>query len=276
MDGTLKEVAVILLTNKECPYSCLMCDLWKHTTDERVPAGAIPMQLKYALERLSPASVVKLYNSGSYFDPAAISAGDDRRIASLLSGFETILVESHPSFLGDRTLEFAGMLEGQLQVAIGLESVHPDVLPRLNKYMSLEDFRSGVEFLRSNGIPSRAFILLRPPFLSEEEGMEWACRSLDFAFDCGVKVCSVIPVRAGNGALDQLAGDGYFEEPSIASLEQVVEYGIGLGKGLVFADLWDLERFSGCERCFGRRKERLELLNRDQQITAPVDCSCST
>ena len=276
LDGILKKVAVILLTNKECPYSCLMCDLWKYTTDERVPAGAIPIQLEYALERLSPASIVKLYNSGSYFDPAAIPAVDDRRIASLLSGFETILVESHPSFLGDRTLEFAGMLEGQLQVAIGLESVHPDVLPRLNKYMSLEDFRSGVEFLRSNGIQSRAFILLRPPFLSEEEGVEWACRSLDFAFDCGVEVCSVIPVRAGNGALDLLAGDGYFEEPSIASLEQVVEYGIGLGKGLVFADLWDLERFSGCEHCFGRRRERLEWLNRDQQITAPVDCSCST
>lgn len=274
-DGTREEVSVILLTNRECPYSCLMCDLWKHTTDERVPPGAIPVQIEYALERLSPASTVKLYNSGSYFDPAAIPAGDDPRVASLLAGFKNILVESHPSFLGDRTLEFAGMLEGQLQVAIGLETVHPEVLPRLNKYMSPEDFRSGVEFLRSNGIQSRTFILLRPPFLSEEEGVEWACRSLDFAFDCGVDVCSVIPVRKGNGALDHLEGEGYFSEPSISSLERVLEYGISLGKGLVFADLWDLERFSGCVNCFVNRKERLERMNRDQQIPAPVHCACS-
>jgi archaeosine synthase beta-subunit len=274
-DGIRKEVSVILLTNRECPYSCLMCDLWKHTTDERVPPGAIPVQIEYALDRLSPASMVKLYNSGSWFDPAAIPAGDDRRIASLLAGFRNILVESHPSFLGDRTLEFAAMLEGQLQVAIGLETVHPDVLPRLNKYMSLEDYRSGVEFLGSNGIQSRTFILLRPPFLSEEEGVEWACRSLDFAFDCGVDVCSVIPVRKGNGALDHLESEGYFREPTLSSLERVLEYGIGLGKGLVFADLWDLERFSGCGNCFGSRKERLEKMNRDQQIQAPVHCSCS-
>ena len=160
-------------------------------------------------------------------------------------------------------------------MAVGLETVHPDILPRLNKYMSLEDFRSGVDFLRSNGIQSRAFILLRPPFLSEEEGTEWACRSLDFAFDCGVEVCSVIPVRTGNGALDHLSEEGYFSEPSLSSLERVVEYGIGLGKGLVFADLWDLDRFSGCESCFGSRKERLEKMNRDQQIPVPVHCSCS-
>ena len=274
-DGALNEVSVILLTNRECPYSCLMCDLWKHTTDERVPSGAIPLQLEYALERLSPASMVKLYNSGSYFDPNAVPAEDDPKIASLLKGFGSILVESHPSFLGDRTLDFSRMLEGRLQVAVGLETVHPDILPRLNKYMSLEDFRSGVDFLRSNGIQSRAFILLRPPFLSEEEGKEWACRSLDFAFDCGVEVCSVIPVRTGNGALDHLSEEGYFSEPSLSSLERVVEYGIGLGKGLVFADLWDLDRFSGCESCFGSRKERLEKMNRDQQIPVPVHCSCS-
>ena len=31
----------------------------------------------------------------------------------------------------------------------------------------------------------RAFILVRPPFLSEDEGLEWAKRSLDFAFAAG-------------------------------------------------------------------------------------------
>ena len=104
--------------------------------------------------------------------------------------------------------------------------------------------------------------------------VEWACRSIEFAFGCGVDVCSVIPVRSGNGALDRLTLDGYFQEPSIHSLERVIEYGTGLQKGLVFADLWDLERFSRCDNCFAFRKERLNQINLTQEQMRPVECSC--
>src|SRR5437016_13099926 len=48
--GELVDVATLFLTNRECPYRCLMCDLWKNTLDERVPVGAIPAQIRYALE----------------------------------------------------------------------------------------------------------------------------------------------------------------------------------------------------------------------------------
>jgi len=274
LQGGIEEVSAILLTNRECPFTCLMCDLWKHTTGKPVPAGAIPVQIEYALKKLRPATLLKLYNSGSFFDPGAIPVEDYRRIASISSVFEQVLVESHTAFVGETCLEFSRMLKGQLQVAIGLETIHPELLPRLNKGMTLEEFKKSVEFLQSNGISTRAFVLLRPPFLSEEEGVEWACRSIDFAFDSGVDICSVIPVRSGNGALDHLAVDGYFKEPSIQSLEKVLDYGIGLNRGLVFADLWDLERFSVCNRCFEPRKERLDRVNLSQEAVGPVSCNC--
>ena len=274
LDGEVKNVSAILLTNRECPYSCLMCDLWKYTTKDTVPTGAIPSQIEFALEKLSPATHLKLFNSGSFFDPRAIPVEDYPRIASLSSAFEQVLVESHTAFVGEECVEFSRILSGQLQVAIGLETVHPEILPHLNKGMSLEDFKLSVDFLQSNGISTRAFILLRPPFLSEVEGMEWACRSIDFAFACGVDVCSVIPVRSGNGALDKLSLDAYFQEPSIHSLERVIEYGIGLQKGQVFSDLWDLERFSRCDSCFTPRKERLNQINLTQEYMKPVECSC--
>src|SRR5712692_3931595 len=66
--GELVDVATLFLTNRECPYRCLMCDLWKNTLDERVPAGAIPAQIRFASEHLPPARWIKLYNSGSFFD----------------------------------------------------------------------------------------------------------------------------------------------------------------------------------------------------------------
>lgn len=274
LQGYVKDVSAILLTNRECPFNCLMCDLWKHTTDETIPVGAIPAQMEFAFERLTPATHLKLFNSGSFFDPKAIPVEDFKQIASLCSDMDQVLVESHTAFIGEECLEFSRLLKGQLQVAIGLETVHPEVLPRLNKGMSLENFKKSVGFLQSNGISTRAFILLRPPFLDEAEGLEWACRSIDFAFSCGVDACSMIPVRSGNGALDKLATEGYFAEPTIQSLERVLEYGIKLKKGMVLADLWDLERFSTCNLCFESRRERLNQMNLTQKHMMHVECSC--
>src|SRR2546427_4954498 len=47
--GEIVSVATIFLTNRECPWRCLMCDLWKNTLTETVPAGAVPAQIDYAL-----------------------------------------------------------------------------------------------------------------------------------------------------------------------------------------------------------------------------------
>jgi radical SAM enzyme (TIGR01210 family) len=155
-----------------------------------------------------------------------------------------------------------------------LETIHPEVLPRLNKRMTLDDFRRAADFLRNAGIFIRAFLLLRPPYLSEEEGIDWACRSLDFAFDAGVECCVVIPTRAGNGAVDQLQREGHFTPPSLASLEFVLEWGIRQRRGRVFADLWDIERVFDCPRCGPARAERLRRMNHSQTVLPPVVCEC--
>src|SRR5205085_2086591 len=127
-----------------------------------------------------------------------------------------------------------------LEVAMGLETVHPEVLPRLNKRMTLDDFATATRALHDAGIAVRAFILVRPPFLSDPEGLEWAKRSLDYAFSLGVECCTLIPTRAGNGAIDELRRQGHFAPPSLDTLEKALEYGLSLHAGRVFLDLWDI------------------------------------
>lgn len=275
VSGTIGDVSTIFLTNSECPFRCLMCDLWKNTTDKPVPEGAIPEQIDYALSKLPLTKHLKLYNSGNFFDKRAIPKNDYEKIASLIENFETVIVESHPGFINKNTLLFSDLIKPKLQVAIGLETVHQEVLQKLNKKMKLADFERSVRFLSSNGIFSRAFILLRPPFLSESEGVSWAKKSISYAFRTGVTSCTVIPVRSGNGALDALAANNYFEQPDIRSLEEVIEYGIELNEGLIFSDLWDIDSFSSCNKCLERRKERLLQMNLNQIIYPQILCSCT-
>lgn len=272
--GHVEDVATIFLTNCECPFRCLMCDLWKNTTDSRTPVGAIPAQIDYALARLPAARHVKLYNSGSFFDARAIPPEDYAAIAQRVRTFETVIVENHPKLCRQDCVSFRDLIQADLEVAIGLETAHPQVLERLNKQMTLEDFQRAVGFLTDNGIAVRAFVLLRPPFLSESEGIDWALRSLKFAFSAGADCCAVIPTRSGNGIMERLEARKLFAPPELASMETVLQAGIEMGRGRVFVDLWDVERFCDCRQCGPSRVERLRKMNLLQESLPPITCDC--
>lgn len=274
--GNLRKVNTLFLTNKECPFKCTMCDLWKHTLDSPTPEGAIPEQISHALNRLPEASVVKLYNNGNFFDTGAIPESDYPAIAKLLEGYDRVIVENHPKLCNERCLQFNAMLDGSLEIALGLETIHPDVLPKLNKQITVDNFREAVSFLTSNQIGTRAFLLLNPPYLTNAaENIEWTVRSVDFAFDSGVETCSIIPTRAGNGIMDKLKAEGRFVPPTIAALESAFEQSLQLEKGRVFADLWDLNHFSNCSHCFEDRKSRLQEMNLTQKNQPAVKCHFS-
>lgn len=274
-EGKVEEVATLFLTNRECSFRCLMCDLWKNTTDYKVPKGAIPNQIEWALDKMPSTKHIKLYNSGSFFDEQAIPKEDYVKIAEILSEFETILIESHPKLIDKKCLQFKDMVNAELQVSIGLEIADAEFLLNLNKRMTLRDFEQSVNFLTDHKINSRAFILLNPPFLMRHEGIRMAKQSIEYAFEVGVECCVVIPTRSGNGSMDWLEDNQYFSTPNIHDLEQVLEFGIKLNKGRIFADLWDLEMFSTCDKCFSEKKERLKMMNFHQMVLDKVDCSCS-
>ncbi len=267
--GEIVRVVTIFLTNRECPWRCLMCDLWKNTLTESVPPGAIPEQIDFALPRLGEARQIKLYNAGSFFDPRAIPPEDIPAIAERVRDFERVIVECHPSLVGDLALRFRDLLTGRLEVAMGLETAEPTVLEKLNKRMTLASFAKAAAFLRAHDIALRVFVLVKPPFLDEADALHWARRSIDFAFTCGAGVVSLIPTRAGNGAMDALD----FTPPKLATFESALDYGIGLQRGRVFADLWDLERFSQCAACFPARRERLQQMNAQQGAIPRVKCA---
>jgi archaeosine synthase beta-subunit len=270
--GEVVPVSTLFLTNRECPWRCVICDLWKNTLTDTVPLGAIPEQIEFTLQQLPPARHIKLYNSGSFFDVQAIPPDDYSAIATLLKPFERVIVESHPALIGDRCLHFRDLLSARLEVAMGLETVHPEALQRLNKRVTLEQFAAAAERLREQTIDMRVFVLVQPPFVRSDEALHWAQRSLDFAFDCNATAVTLIPTRAGNGAMEILQQAGAFTPPDLLTLEKAVEYGVSLGRGRVFADLWEIERIATCAHCRAARIARLENINLTQSIPPVVVC----
>jgi radical SAM enzyme (TIGR01210 family) len=280
--GGTDRVATVLLTNRECPWRCLMCDLWKNTLEAPTPKGAIPAQMRFALERLPSANVLKLYNAGSFFDRTSIPTGDHEEIASLARGFERVVVECHPALVGDSSPRFRDLLGGaQLEVAIGLETSEEDVLRRLNKGMTVADFQNAASFLLRNRISLRVFVLVGIPFLRQEEWPAATRASIDLSFRSGARVVSLIPTRLGNGALEELHRNGHFEPPTLRNLEMAMEdflegeEGRAPVGGLVLADLWDAAALAAPPCCSAARVERLRTMNHIQRnIPFPPCPSC--
>jgi archaeosine synthase beta-subunit len=283
-DGRVARSATIFLTGRECPWRCVMCDLWRYTIAEDTPPGAIPHQIGLAIQDLCAASepfptLLKLYNAGSFFDPRAVPAADYEAIASGVARFNQVVVESHPAMVGERVERFAAALRSRsgsaatLEVAMGLETAHPGALEQLHKRMTLDDFARAAGWLRDRDVRLRVFLLVFPPFIPADEQDEWLLRSLHAAFDCGASVVSLIPSRLGNGALDALMAEGLFRKPTLADLERVFAAALALGRGRVFVDLWDLDRVASCRDCIERRRERLHRMNLGQLVLPPISCT---
>lgn len=279
-DGRIVRGATIFLTGRECPWRCVMCDLWRHTIPTDTPAGAIVRQLDEALAVIAidarPPEQVKLYNAGSFFDPRAVPECDYPAITQRLSTIRHVVVESHPAFVSNRLARFLRARAdaapdggaAALEVAIGLETSNPDALERLNKGFTLGQFAQAAERLHGLGVALRTFLLIGVPFIAPGQQQESIARSVAFAFDCGSSAVSLIPTRPGNGTLEALG----FVPSTLADVEQAFDRALGVNRGRVFVDLWDLQRLATCDRCYDARRERLHRMNLDQRVAPSIVC----
>jgi archaeosine synthase beta-subunit len=269
--GRVANVLTVMLRGSECAFRCLMCDLWKYTHVSRTTSGAVAAQVREALASgpEDPDSQhqpwVKLYNASNFFSPTNVPREDLQSIAQSVSGFSRVIVENHPRLLPDSIVEFRDEISGRLEVAMGLETAHPETLASLNKQLCLEDFRHACEWLLARDIDIRTFVLLRPPGMDEAEGIEWCIRSVEFSHALGVRHISIIPVRSGNGVIERLAAQGLFEPPQAKSLEQTLLAVIDLPNAIITADLWNWQQLAGINEAGGRDfYERIEHLNLTQ------------
>jgi radical SAM enzyme (TIGR01210 family) len=270
-NARIESALTVFLTGAECPFTCCFCDLWKFTLDGPTPRGALTAQLVKEINGVK-ADRLKLYNSSNFFDSRAVPVEDAAAIAKLAEPFSALTVESHASMIGPRAVELAREISGRLEVAIGLETIHPTALEQLNKRLNIARFDRAAAFLRDHDIDLRVFVLLGAPFIPRSESIEWTVRTVQHAARAGASIVSIIPVRSGNGEMERLEQTGEVAPPTLSELEQSVDECAGITGTVVTADLWDSSRLSRCAQCFGQRIERLERFNLTGLLAKRAEC----
>jgi radical SAM enzyme (TIGR01210 family) len=118
---------------------------------------------------------VKIFTSGSFLDRKEVSVPVRNRLLNIIKekNVKELTIETRPEFVKDAAA-VKEYLEGvNLEVALGLESCRDRILHYcINKGFTFSDFKKAVAILNKINVKVKAYILIKPPFLTEYEGVE--------------------------------------------------------------------------------------------------------
>jgi hypothetical protein len=227
------------------------------------------------------ASLVKIYTSGSFLDEREVPAETRRAIAETFADRERIVVESLPDFVkADRVADFVDVgLE--TDVAIGLETANDRVRHDcVNKYFDFADFEAACAEAESVGAGVKAYLLMKPPFLSESEALQDMVDSIRACAD--VEGCHTVSMNPTNvqryTMVDQLHFRGGYRPPWLWSVAAALERTADVD-AIVVSDPVGGGSDRGAHNC-GECDEKLQLaikdfgLRQDPRVFSEVECEC--
>jgi radical SAM enzyme (TIGR01210 family) len=195
---------------------------------EGAPATAQDLiaQFECAMERSSSeVSVVKIYTSGSFLDPVEmpVEARDEilKRLKGL--GIKKLVIETRPEYVTPQTVEIC-LTHLPTEFAIGLETASDLIRENaIRKGFTFQDFADASEAVHRQGGRVKAYLLLKPPLLSEGLAMRDAIASARAARDhadiLSLNLCNV----QRNTVVERMWERGEFRPPWLWSALEVLK-----------------------------------------------------
>ena len=278
---------VLILRTRGCYWAdvkgCSMCGYSKDTLGRSATPDELAEQLARALSRYAGEPYVKVYTSGSFLDDREVDPASRTAMVSAFSGrARRFLFETLPEFVEpERIAPLRDAFRGELEVALGLESTDPTVLGRfVNKGSPPSEYLAAADRLGALGVRRKAYLLLKPPYLTESEAVSDVERSIREAaphFDA----LSVNPVHIQNGTVvEWLYHRGRYRPPWLWSLVDVLRTGAaarGSSRLVSFPTAGGLARGPhNCGSCDARVLAAIEEASLTQEFAGldTLDCAC--
>ncbi|MCI4368187.1 MAG: archaeosine biosynthesis radical SAM protein RaSEA [Thermoplasmata archaeon] len=278
---------VLILRTRGCYWAdakgCSMCGYSKDTLGRSATPEELAEQLAHALARYQGEPYVKVYTSGSFLDDREVDPVSRGRIVGAFAGkARRFLFETLPEFITEANLlPLKEAFPGELEVAQGLESTQPEVLARfVNKGSTPQEYLEAADRVRALGLQAKGYLLLKPPYLTENEAAHDVARSIELAasrFD----TLSVNPVHIQNGTVvEWLFRRGRYRPPWLWSLVDVLREGARIRNStrlVSFPTAGGLPRGPhNCGECDRAVLEAIEEASLSQEFGPldALDCAC--
>ncbi len=229
LDGERVSAFVLILRTRGCYWAdvkgCTMCGYARDTLGRSATTEEIGLQLTRAVAAYRGEPYVKIYTSGSFLDAREVPEASRAPVAKAFAGrARRLLVETLPEFAAPEALrELREAFGGTLEVALGLESTQPRVLAKaVHKHETPTQYLEAADRVRRAGASPKAYLLLKPPYLTEKESIEASVARASEHFD----TLSVNPVHLQGGTVvEHLFRRGLYRPPWLWSLVEVLSRG---------------------------------------------------
>ncbi|MFX0090607.1 MAG: archaeosine biosynthesis radical SAM protein RaSEA [Candidatus Hodarchaeota archaeon] len=222
---------VMILATRGCKWAlsgsggCSMCGYINDSSREELTQSLILKQFSKALnqqlhhnERII--QIVKIFNSGSFFDDEEVHPKTRDQIFRQLDQYpdlQEVAVESRPEYINEEKIDSVLNILGdkKLVIGIGLETSSDYIRNNcINKGFSFNDFKKATSLIIDREALVKAYLLLKPPFLTEIEALWDTLRSVRVLTDLGIPAISLNPCTVQNGTLvEKLFLKGQYRPP---------------------------------------------------------------
>jgi radical SAM enzyme (TIGR01210 family) len=174
--------------------------------------------------------IFKIFTSGSFLDPIEIPSEIQIKILSELDkypGIKEIVVESRPEYITDEKLfAYSNILHNKyFEIGIGLETANDFIRQNIiNKGFTWDAFIRAKDLLHKYHFGVKAYLLFKPPFLTEYCAMLDLQESLRKCIDVHVDSISINPTNIQQHTIcDELNQHRCFRPPWFFSLIYILK-----------------------------------------------------
>jgi len=287
LDGKPEPALTIIFQTSGCRWNnCTMCGYVYDSARAPPSHDDLMKQFEHAMSRCKDEEfIVKIFTSGSFLDDSEIGSSTRIEMLSRLredDRVKKVIAETRPEYVTDEKLSVAREALGKkFEVAMGLETSN-DVIRKdcINKGFSFSDFTGASEIAKNNDVTVKAYLMQKPPFLSEGIAMSDMINSINdvapFARTISMNLCNV---QKGT-LVDEMFLSGDYRPPWLWSAVEALKIGKELAKGtVIMSDPVGAGSMRGphnCGKCDNDVAEAIRIfsLTQDTSVFNNLDCDC--
>jgi len=282
LDGLPVKSHTIIFQTRGCYWGlrggCTMCGYIADAA-VRPPTPEDLLAQFESVSRKIDHGIVKIFTSGSFFDPGEVPEPVRDKILSELNLYaDKVIVETRPEFVTDKILAAVQTKVDRLEVAIGLETSNDQVrINAINKGFLFKDFVRASETAKAHGLTTKAYLMMKPPFLSEKDALEDMVRSaLDASPYAGTISINLCNVQRGT-LVDELFYRKAYRPPWLWSIVEVLKRLHGKTNSVITSDPLAAGQARGphnCGKCDSAFAEAIRKYSLTQDVSAFNGLSC--
>lgn len=299
LGGKAIDRLIVILRGSGCEWAgkegggCTMCGHYAGSSrGTAIAHESLKKQFDKAIEVVETGKypMLCLYNGGSFLNKKEIPIGVRSYMFKRIQSFgciERLIIESRPEYITDEVFnELEELMPGvEVEIGVGLESSNDTIRNLiLNKGVGLDEYRQLGKKFRDRGTRFLAYVLVKPPFLTESEAIADAVLTIDFASRIGVDAIYLEPICIQDFTLiSRLRELGTYRPPWIWSIFEIIKQTAYLGLEIRIGgfDFYPIPRefTSNCQSCDAEMIQKIKAFNKYQDpgllqgLKCPENCN---